>query len=145
MIKKDKIRQDKMTLTDSLPNRFTEATAQSLCNYLTDRQLSLVRLEVTHPSITPLLESLPAERKELRAIAVMMADALYFQGKSSAIPLLRFESNCFDGGSHQGIFTIDSYDLLFPDSSCLTEDWKESDQCQTLTQDLTELVEWMLN
>jgi hypothetical protein len=131
------------------PNQFTKVTSAALCEYLTDRQLALVHLEFNHPLITPLLESLPDYRWELRAIAVMLCDALYEQGKIFAIPLVRFDKRSLDGSDYQsdyqGVFVIDNYSLYFENCDCLTADWKETSQCQTLTQDLTELVELMID
>lgn len=111
------------------PNKFSADDADRLWQYLTEEQKQVTEID-------PFIKTLP-NRKELKAIAVLLIEALRDAQLPRYIPLLFLEVKdptqpC------QGIFRIPHYHLL-------TEHWKECGQCQTLQQDLTELVENMID
>jgi hypothetical protein len=122
---------------------FTSDTADQLWAYLTPEQQLIATMPVGLVPLTyslylrPLLDSLPLQRKELIAIAILLHDALQRLGFSYLMPSLTFEV-VNSAHPHIGVFTIYGFDYL-------TETWKEHPQCQTLTQELTELVEWYLH
>lgn len=123
------------------PNLFDTDSANRLYEYLTEAQKALAAQEVYHADTDNLMSSLPKDHKELRAIAVLLYHSLYYRYKVFAVPLLRFR---VVGEPHQGVFTIPNYSL-YTGCSCLTEDWKEYEDCQALPQDLTDLCLWLID
>lgn len=111
------------------PNKFTKEDAQSIWEYLKDDQIKLIQSD-------KFICDLP-KHKELQAIAVLLTEALREAKLVHLIPTLYFDVKDTKQ-PHQGVFRVPHYDLL-------TEHFKECGQCQTLTQHLTELVEWMID
>lgn len=111
------------------PNKFTRQDADALWEYLEEDQIELIQTD-------RFICSLP-KRKELQAIAVLVIEALKEAELVHLVPALYFDAKN-PKQPHQGVFRIPHYDLL-------TEHFKECGQCQTLTQDLTELIEWMID
>lgn len=109
-------------------NKFTREDADRLFAYLTEDQIETIELDF-------FIRSLP-ERKEIKAIAVLLMQALLDANQAHLISSLYFDAPYPQSG--HGVFRIPHYDLL-------TEHWKECGQCQTLEQDLTELVECMID
>lgn len=114
--------------TPQANNKFTREDADRLFAYLEEDQIELI-------SSNKFIYELP-QRKELKAIAVLLIEALREAGVGHLIPSLYFDAP--SPHSAHGVFRIPHYDLL-------TEHWKECGQCQTLEQDLTELVECMID
>lgn len=111
------------------PNKFTKEDADRLWEYLEEDQIELTETD-------KFICSLP-KRKELKAIAVLVIESLKEAQLVHFIPALYFDTKD-PKQPHQGVFRIAHYELL-------TEHFKECGQCQTLTQDLTELIEWMID
>lgn len=109
-------------------NKFSRADADRLFAYLEEDQIETVELN-------DFIATLP-QRKELKAIAVLLMEALKEAGVEHLIPNLYFDAPSTN--SAHGVFRIPHYDLL-------TEHWKECGQCQTLEQDLSELVYDMID
>lgn len=76
-------------------------------------------------------------RKEIQALAILLIEALRYRGYQHLIPLMYFDVKDPKQPA-DGVFRVPNYD-------CLTEDFKEYPLAQTLTQDLTELAEWMID
>ena len=118
-----------ITTATITPNKFSTDDADRLWQYLTDEQRHFTETD-------PFIRSLP-NRKELKAIAVLLTESLKEADLVHMIPFLFLEVKDHSQ-PHQGIFRISHYHLL-------TEHWKECGQCQTLQQDLTELAENMID
>lgn len=110
------------------PNKFTKEDAHRLWAYLEEDQIESIELN-------SFIQNLP-RRKEVQAIAILLIEAMKEAHVEHLIPMLYFDTKT--PGSAQGVFRVPHYSLL-------TEHWKECGQCQTLTQDLTELVENMID
>lgn len=109
-------------------NKFTREDADRLFAYLEEDQIETIELN-------DFISTLP-QRKEIKAIAVLLIEALKEAGLDHLIPTLYFDAP--SPHSAHGVFRIPHYNLL-------TEHWKQCGQCQTLEQDLTELVECMID
>lgn len=109
------------------PNKFTKEQANRLWEYLEEDQIVSIQLSF-------FIQGLP-RKKEIQAIAILLIEAMRESNVAHLIPALYFDNKKL--GSVQGVFRVPHYSLL-------TEHWKECGQCQTLTQDLTELVEDMI-
>lgn len=118
-----------MIVQTQQPNNFTEDDADRLWEYLDESQKQLSKTD-------DFILTLP-KRKEIIAIALLIIEALKEADRNHLIPSLYFDVK-ESTKPYQGVFRIPHYDLI-------TEHFKECSQCQTLTQELTELVEWMID
>ncbi|MEG3922924.1 hypothetical protein QUA07_27980 [Microcoleus sp. T3_A4] len=118
-----------MIVQTQQPNNFTEDDADRLWEYLDESQKKLAEKD-------EFLLSLP-KRKEIIAIGILIIEALKEADRTHLISSLYFDISD-SKYPHQGVFRIPHYHLI-------TEHWKECSQCQSLTQDLTELIEWMID
>lgn len=110
-------------------NHFDSKASDRLWAYLDGVQKQLALRD-------PFISTLP-ESKEVRALAVMVVESLVHAGKPHYVQLLYFDVKDSKEPTN-GVFKIRDYQLL-------TEHFKEYPLAQTLTQDLTELVEWMID
>lgn len=115
--------------TETKPNQFSANDADRLWDCLTEDQKFIIETDL-------FIQSLPV-RKELKAIAVLVIEALKDAHLPHYVPLLVFDAPD-SKQPHQGIFRIPRYTLL-------TEHWKQCPHCQTLQQDLTLLVQNMID
>lgn len=113
----------------TVSNFFRPNDAERLWAYLDGVQKQLALRD-------PFISTLP-ENKEVRAIAVMLVEALVHAGKPHYVQLLYFDVKDSKAPT-DGVFRIRDYEDL-------TEHFKEYPLAQTLSQDLTELIEWMID